>query len=513
MSGGQLEPAPKRPRTRTIVGTAVSGAVVVALVAALTVLPTERLRTDAPAVSSAEVTQKVSPRQIDMVCPSRMALADTASYGDKEFQASEGDLASSARFAAFGSVFHSQVSALEDTNAIDATVLSGPQDEDGGQSALVAASDDAKEPLLFDTRVLKAQQGTGATGTVASWATKGDMPGIAASGCVPTALSQSFLVPSTQTGNTQQLVLSNPTDKSTSVELTVRDADGKDVALATNSTIAVAANGQASVMLQAGAPDRKALYVTVTSEGTPVGAVVKSVSIDGLTPKGNDYIMPAGAAATEQAMPLASDGSVTLMGTAAQDTKAEVSWMTDHGLVKAQDITLKAGQVTQVDLKDRPDEAAALFVQSESPCTLAMRTRVDGKDGHSDFAWAQGSAPYAQSALAIAPGTTARLSLANLSSAKVDVTLRGYDAKGNMTGTKEVGLDASSAVALDASSLGKDTVAIDTDHDGKDLVWGAYLGVKAVTDAGAAAVAYSPASSLAVPQVTVAARQDASIVR
>ena len=54
-----------------------------------------------------------------------------------------------------------------------------------------------------ETRVLSAQSGTGATGALASWATEGDLPGVAASSCVPTQLQQRFLVPATTTGKLQ----------------------------------------------------------------------------------------------------------------------------------------------------------------------------------------------------------------------------------------------------------------------------------------------------------------------
>lgn len=41
-----------------------------------------------------------------------MTIADTDAYGDSEYQASNGNIASSARYAAFGSVFHSSVASM-----------------------------------------------------------------------------------------------------------------------------------------------------------------------------------------------------------------------------------------------------------------------------------------------------------------------------------------------------------------------------------------------------------------
>ena len=41
-----------------------------------------------------------------------MTIADTDAYGDSEYQASNGNIASSARYATFGSVFHSSVASM-----------------------------------------------------------------------------------------------------------------------------------------------------------------------------------------------------------------------------------------------------------------------------------------------------------------------------------------------------------------------------------------------------------------
>lgn len=512
MSNDRMESP--RSRGRVIAGTIASAVVVVAFLGALVVIPTEDLAADAPASDDAQVVQETSPRQIDMVCPSQMELADADSYGDEEFRASAGNLASSARFAAFGSIFHSQVSELADADAVDAVVLSGPQDRQAGQSALIASREGVTSPLLFDTRVLKAQQGTGATGTVASWATEGDLPGMAAAGCIATGLTQSFLVPSTQTGNTQQLVMANPTDKATTVTLSAWDSKGKDVALATNSVITIAPNSQESVMLQAAAPDLKSLYVTVSSQGTPVAAMIRSVSAKGLTALGNDYVMPVSGAATAQAMVLGkwTDQEVSLLTRAEQDDRIEVSWMTGHGLVKATTIDVPAGSIAETQLSDRPEDAIALYVQGRTPFRACAR--VEATHGQQrDFALVQASAGSAQSALAIPPSTTAALTVANMSSQGTDIELRGYDAKGDLTGSQRIELDADCARNVDLEALGEGTVAIETDSGQADVVWGAFLGNDQVDDADVAAVAYVPSMALDIPKQTVSARRNPAIVQ
>ena len=194
--------------TRKAIVTTATGAIVAALIVGLAVLPVEGVGADTAQVSNAQVRETVSPKQIVQYCPAQMGLADTEAFGDTEFQASVGNLQSRRRYAAFGSIFHAQSRNLTDADGVDAAVLESPTRDDGAV-AYVSSAQNANDPSVLETRVLSAQSGTGATGALASWATEGDIPGVAASACVSTQLLQRFLVPATTTGNTQQLMLAN----------------------------------------------------------------------------------------------------------------------------------------------------------------------------------------------------------------------------------------------------------------------------------------------------------------
>lgn len=500
-------------RTRAVATTAVTGVAVIALFAALTVVPPRSGAHDTPAVADATTSEQASARQTLSYCPAAMTIADTASYGDEEFRTSTGDLASARRYAAFGSVFHAQVDRLGADGSSDGLVLEGARDAEGSD-VFIAGQDKAADAAILDTRLLSAADGTGSTGAVASWATTGDIPGIAAASCVTPALVQRFLVPSTTTGNTQQLVVVNPSDKPTSVDIAIWGTEHGRITPATSSVLTVGADGSADMLLNAAAPDEQGLYVSVTSRDAAVGAIVRSVAIDGLTPHGNDYVAPLDAAATTQTIMLPDgDATTTLSAYADKDATITLSWMSDHGLVDIGRLDAHAGKVTLKELKDRPKDAHAILAQSDTPCTLAAQSTVEGADGQRDYAIIGAHAAYAQSALALPNGTDATIALANMGEKGATITFTGYDGKGEQSGTKRVKVDADSSTTLDAADLGEGVAAIRVDDADATIVWGAFPTNATLRDAKTAALAYVPATSLDVPRQLVHAFNDPGIVR
>ena len=91
----------RRTGVRIVLGVLTMLVIIAMFVALLIVRPLPSL-VDASAKGEASSEYTVSQLQTESYCPARMSLADTGSYGDSEFQASAGDIASSARYAAFG---------------------------------------------------------------------------------------------------------------------------------------------------------------------------------------------------------------------------------------------------------------------------------------------------------------------------------------------------------------------------------------------------------------------------
>lgn len=183
---------------KAVVGV-ISTVIIVGLFVALLVLTASGRWVDSVSSDSASVSHAVSQRRITAYCPSRMTLPDASAYGDSEYQPSEGDISSSAGFAAFGAVYRSQFGALGGSG--DTTQLKDLDPTDTAK-VIAASADVDRTSLLFDTQLLESAAGVGASASVASWATKGDLRGLSATSCDVGALEQSFVLPDTQTGTT-----------------------------------------------------------------------------------------------------------------------------------------------------------------------------------------------------------------------------------------------------------------------------------------------------------------------
>lgn len=510
IGNGGNEPASRGAKAaHAAIGTV--GAIVAALVAAsLTVLEPASVPATQASVSSDAISQQVSPKQIEQYCPAQMNLADTGSYGDSEFQASVGDIASSTRYAAFGSVFHAQTEALGDSDGDDASVLDAADDD----ADVVLSNGTAQEGgTVFDTRILSAEDGTGAAGALFSWATQGDIEGVSAASCVAVGLNQRLLVPATGNGNTEQLVIANPSDQATSVQINVWGTSGK-VAIATSGTIALGASSSKTVDLGAAAANENGLYVEVSSDTTPVAAVVRSIAMDGLTPHGSDFAVPLQEAATTQAMALdEGSASVTLRLFAEDGADASVSWITQDGLKEAGDVQLKGGQVAVKELGDAPEGVRGVLVQADHAVNAQAYAAYDGDGGQRDFALANGVAGLSDSAVALPEHASGAVVLANASQSSVDVTVEAIGADGSVKQTKEQGLDAGHGIRLPLGDLGDDVAAIRVSAPQEALAWGVWATNAEVDKAGLAGVGFLHANELKVNQETVFARADQGIVR
>ena len=236
--------------------------------------------------------------------------------------------------------------------------------------------------------------------------------------------------------------------------------------------------------------------------------------MDGLTPKGNDFIMPLRDASTEQAMPIGEDWDGAMVyAFARHDTKVTLSWITDHGLVSMDSFSIAAGAVATHEVGKAPQGAVAVYAQSDDDCMLAMRVTASGDEGQRDYAVVNAEPAMHQAALAIPADVSSNMVVANMKESQDTVTFVGYDASGKRVGEHDVDVDANSAVTLTPGEIGKGVVAVETAGKSGSLVWGAFLANDSIEKGGLAGIAYLPAASLEVQRQIVTARNDASIVR
>lgn len=439
----------KRGTAARVVFGVITMLVILALFVALMVVGRINVFVDTTTATEGANSQVVSPSRTQMYCPSEMTLADTGSYGDSEYQVSTGNLASQARFASFGSVYSTTIDAFPANDDKQVTLGSSNQVHTSSQNSANVAK-------LMSTGMLAANDGTGSVGTVASSASEGDLRGVSAASCTATALTRSFLLSSTQTGTTQQLVVANPSAKSTSVEITAYgSSQSGPLALAAHATLAVQAQSESVLDLSAAIGAQDAAYVVVSSQQTPIAAVVRTVTMDGLTPKGSDFALPLDAPQASSAVAgVQKDDTVSAYLFADSDTKVELSWITSGGLVQAKNIELKGNQVSIVDLGKAPDKTLGVMTIAEDEVSMSVKATRSGSDNQADFALINASAAVKSAAVALPEGFTGTLVAANESNEEHTVTITSYDKDGKQLQNKSVKLGANAAQSIAMKDLG-----------------------------------------------------------
>lgn len=452
---------------------------------------------------------RVTAAQTDLYCPARMTLADTAEYGDSEFRPSEGNIASASRYLASGSVYQAIVSSLDGSSA--SQDLSSSSLDDGG---LALQNDSSGDSRLLSASSLDVESGTGLAASTASWATSGDLRGMSAASCVVPALTQTLVLSGTRTGTTQQLVVANPSAKSTAVGMTIWGTDSAGrMTPSTGSTVTVPADGEKTVDLSAAASGQEGLVVTLSSTQTPVAAVVRSVVMDGLSVGGSDYALPAAAASRSESLPgVAAGDAVRVVLFSRRSGHATLSWLTSSGSSRAGTVTLTASQVSSVDLGTAPKGAYALAVSSDSALIAsAVATRSNGS-GQSDFAYLPASSASKDGAVALPAGLSGTLVAVNASDVDVTATVRVYDSSGNPDGSRSLTVAAGSATGLDLSSFDGSAAAVAMQSSG-GLSWGVRASSADLSRRSVAAVAFLGATALEPTLVTVRTSRNQNILQ
>lgn len=447
---------------------------------------------------SAAQTRNVDQVNSSMYCPARMQLADTGNYGDSDFQASAGDLSSSMRVGLMGALYQAQ---KESVNHTDTSSLLDNKTMSNGDVHTVAG--DAGTSSVLSTRTLAAQKFTGAAGTVLSWATQADLRGLSAASCVPFSSSQSFLIPPTDTGWSQQLIVANASDKSTSVQLKAYGSgSAEELKFETHATATVAAHAETTIDLSAAFDVKDAAFVTVTSNSAPVAAVIQAVHMNGLVPQGSDYIVPVSSAAVQQVIP-AVDGvrqGRLAIHAASRSGSARLSFVGAQGEIEKRDVEYNAGQLSVSDFDAMPQGTQAIVVTSTTPVVAALYdTGAAASDGQNDFSMTNGHAAQSAYAVAVPDGASATIDVTNILSDSQDVHVAAFNADGQQVGNKDISLASHSVAQIQASDLGSGVALVQISQKSKGasaLVVGQSFSMEALSKAQVTARATSVATSM-----------------
>ncbi|MBT1180511.1 hypothetical protein JS531_00670 [Bifidobacterium sp. CP2] len=484
----------------------ISSIVLIGAFAVLAVVDLPHVLVDAPGTSLA-ADHDIVQQRLTAYCPARMRLSDSTDWGDSDYRASEGDLATTATYAAFGSVYASTASSF-DVGSGDDVTLEAPANA-GREDAMVAKDADGVSRTL-STNLLQAGVGSGHAGVIASHASDGDLRGISAGTCTTPAVSQSFLLTATTTGVTQQLVIANPSSKATGVTIAVTGSERSGrMGLATAGSTTVEANAETTIDLSAAASGQNGLYVTVTSDATPVAAVVRTLAADGLTPKGSDFAMPLERPSGTVAIPSVAEGDrTTLYLHAAKATRTRLSWMTDDGPVAIRTVKTDADRVDVIDLGAAPKGAHAILVEAGAKVSAMTKAVRAGASGQEDFALLGAPAASASTGTALPDGYDADVVLANTGDADSTAHVTVMDADGNAGDVHDVAVKAHAAVTMKAS--GSAVVVADADDT---VVWGVRLTGAGLDTAKTAGLAAVTPTALAVREENVASVENHGIVR
>jgi len=317
-----------------------------------------------------------------------------------------------------------------------------------------------------------------------------DISGLASTNCAE-AQADSWLVGgATTVGRTSFVLLSNPTEVTADVDLTLFAENGRLDAPGSTG-ITVPAKSQRVFSLAGFAPNAKYPVVHVVSTGGYVAASLQQTVIRGLEPGGVELSGPTTAPSTETvfagvkitgtsaiAERLSADGYADLQAAVRvyvpgdADATITVSVASESSGSADGSYTLSApgGVVSELPLKDLPDGSYSVTLDSTQPIVASARTSVLAS-GAVDFAWNQAATPLdADTLVPIAPGPSPRIHLANSGDTEANVTLR--TATGNAVtiavpagGTK--GLDAEPNAVYTATMSSAVSISVGYSSDGQ----------------------------------------------
>lgn len=512
MSNQALPSAPKKHTALRVTMAVLSGVCIVGVLVAMAIIPPSWIAHDSVPRENARMAQTVSQTQLASYCPARMDLADSGSYGDSEFQASSGNVTSSARYAAFGSVYRATVSRIG--NDEDSINLDSDSNLDAN-NAKVASGDVNDGARFVDTRLLQAQSGSGMAASVVSWATEGDLRGVSAASCVAPSLEQRFVLPSSATGTTHQLVVANPSSKATSLQIEVWGTSSSGaLSLSTASSLNVAAQAESVLDLSAAAPSQDGLYVKVSSKETPIAAVVRTVKIDGLTSKGSDYAEPLPEAQRSAVLSgVSADDEVSIELFSEQDTTVTVYWLGKEGRSEAKKQDLAAQRVSVVDAGKAPQDTYGVMVETDGGTISASAQLTRSGDGdQQDFALTGMQSPAQSSAITIPDNVQATVLIANTADQQESATIQAFDASGKALGSKEITVDASSSLSMKPEDIDENAELL-LMKDNSALAWSARVQQQSVSDAKLAGLAVITPIALEPQNETIWAQSDQHVVQ
>ncbi len=236
--------------------------------------------------------------------------------------------------------------------------------------------------------------------------------GIAATSCLPTGADFWFVGAASGVGQRAVLVLTNPEGATAAVDVDVYGTRGPVDAPAARG-VQVEPRSRTELRLDQLAPGQRVLALHVKVTSGRLSAALTETDVDGLQPRGTDWIPTALGPATQVTVPgvppvakgRESDVRLDVVAPGDSDAVVRLSLATSDGVfapVGSDVLEVPAGSVASFDLTEAlRGQAASLLLESDVPVTAGARVLLKRPDYYGDVLFL--SAADALSAAAVVP--------------------------------------------------------------------------------------------------------------
>lgn len=472
-----------------------------------------------------QVDYPVNQTLASLYFPSQIGLNDqwTDNQLDGQFAKSVGNLTSQTQYVSVGHVYGSQLLTINNKGAFNNQVKPEQYTLSQGAAALTPQSTSVQSHV-YSTTLLEDKNGTGSFGTTASWASTGDVRGLAVSGGISLASQFAFLLPTTQTGSTNSLSIMNPSGKATNIRITVYGEGERQIVSQGGLDSIVPPRSTKVFQLNTMAPQQKGVWLQVTSGISQVYAVVKSTHTNGATPAGVSYIPALEESKSQVFTANFSNATTTLFIYAPQQVKnMQATWLTDSGpqnvdlsssgMASMQNpqndnsedyegqspqviSQLSAHKVYQIPLKNIPGGAQGLVLKADNNFYSSVRLTTNTSSSSSDFAMLAPSSLREAEGAALVGGLNAQLIAANTSQKTATFSFTTINKSGNIVATQSFTLPAYSAETIVFSPQASNVRAVIISQKDPVIATGLALTAQSLTSAGIPQLAYLNFSSL-----------------
>ncbi|MCL3862689.1 DUF5719 family protein [Actinotalea sp. K2] len=387
---------------------------------------------------------------------------------------------------------------LDGTTGLDLTAPTG--------GAAVGELPDLEQGLLLTAEPLGEQDAVPpwVAGTVTVTTLEGDLRGLVAAACQPSATETWLVGGGTDLGTSARLVLQNPGRTPATVRLTLWGPSGP-VEVAGAPEFLVPPGAERVVLLEGVAAEQRRIVVRLQSSGGLVAAYLQDSQLRGLVPAGTDYVVAGRPPAQQQVVPgivvpgSEPDGAdvavLRLLAPGTTGGTARVRLLGPDGEVElpgAQEVELEPGVVLDLPLGGLPAGAYTAVVDSEQAVVAgALITRGLGVGGQApapsaqrpvERAWPASVEPGVSGPLALPVGPRASLTIGVVGGtgpAQVTVQVVGTD--GRLGEPVRRSIAADSTLALPVSAVvedGETAAGVLVVSSDPRVVWAAVLEVQ-----------------------------------